>query len=199
MLKVKIEQEQNNSQLETQQATQENSEKEKFSNLNYMKQYLDNAKIFKENCELLNFIDTGSESVVYHGMLQKYKKDVILKIILKNKRQRENLREIHISSKLKYKNIISFYGYMPLIKNESSCILMEYARHGNLRNFQKKILKRSILSESLLCFFASQILQGLNFCVRNRIVHMDIKPQNIVIDCFLNLKLIDFSISINYK
>ena len=33
----------------------------------------------------------------------------------------------------------------------------------------------------------------------SKIAHLDIKPQNIIIDEYLNLKLIDFSISIDYK
>ena len=33
----------------------------------------------------------------------------------------------------------------------------------------------------------------------SKIAHLDIKPQNIIVDNTLNLKLIDFSISINYR
>jgi len=76
---------------------------------------------------------------------------------------------------------------------------MENAKYGNLRNFQFKSLKRACLSESMLCFIAKQILNGLYYLHRCKIAHMDIKPQNIVIDDYLNAKIIDFSISINYK
>ena len=75
---------------------------------------------------------------------------------------------------------------------------MENAEFGNLRNFQKNILKRNVLSETLLCFFAFQILNGIAYIHKCKIAHMDIKPQNIVIDNELNTKLIDFSISLNY-
>ena len=44
----------------------------------------------------------------------------------------------------------------------------------------------------------SNDLKGLLFCHRNKVAHMDLKPQNIVIDEYLHAKLIDFSISINY-
>lgn len=137
--------------------------------------------------------------MVYRGCVGKYKKEVIFKVILKEKKEKENRREIYISSKLKNQNIINFYGYSQLKKNESECIIMEYAKYGNLRYFQRNIIKRACLSESLICFFACQILNGINYCYKCNIVHMDIKPQNIVIDCFLNSKLIDFSIALNYK
>ena len=61
------------------------------------------------------------------------------------------------------------------------------------------MLKKSYLSESLLCYLTFQILNGILYCFNNKIVHLDIKPQNIVIDCFLNAKIIDFSISMIYK
>ena len=47
--------------------------------------------------------------------------------------------------------------------------------------------------------FILSILEGLNYCHRCKVAHIDIKPQNIVIDDWLNTKLLDFSISINYK
>jgi serine/threonine-protein kinase Chk1 len=101
---------------------------------------------------------------------------------------------------MKQKNIIIFHGYTSLLDDENfNCIIMEYAKYGNLRNFQIKVLKRPFLSESMLCFLFSQVLNGLIYLHRCKVAHMDIKPQNIVIDEFLNSKLIDFSISINYK
>ena len=35
--------------------------------------------------------------------------------------------------------------------------------------------------------------------MNNKIIHMDIKQQNILIDDFLTIKLTDYSVSINYK
>ena len=96
-------------------------------------------------------------------------------------------------------NIIQFHGYFYLKENNSEFMILENAKYGNLKDFQTKILKRHCLSESLLCFFANQILNGLYHCHKCKIVHMDIKPQNIVIDEYLNAKIIDFSVSMDYK
>jgi serine/threonine protein kinase len=121
-----------------------------------------------------------------------------LKYIINKKKTKKN-DELYISTKLKNKNIIGLYGYIPIKENNSESFIMEYAKYGNLRNFQIKVFKRPYLSESMLLFFFYQILNGLVYCHRCKIAHMDIKPQNIVIDDFLNAKLIDFSISLNYS
>ena len=76
---------------------------------------------------------------------------------------------------------------------------MEYSKYGDLENFKKNILKRSTLSESFICYFAGQILEALFYLSINKIIHMDIKLQNILIDEYLTAKLTDYSVSINYK
>ena len=160
---------------------------------------LKNTKFFNENFELKNYIGSGSESKVFLIENKRTKRDYILKYLINKIKNKKNENELKISSKLKNTNIISWHGYFTSKENNSECFIMENAKYGNLRNFQVNILKRSCFSESLLCFFAHQILKGLVYCHRNKIAHMDIKPQNIVIDDYLNAKLIDFSISINYS
>ena len=76
---------------------------------------------------------------------------------------------------------------------------MEYAKFGNLKEFKKIILKRDFLSEQLLCFLAYQILNGINYCHKCKITHFDLKPQNLIVDEFLNVKIIDFSVSLDYS
>ena len=76
---------------------------------------------------------------------------------------------------------------------------MEYAKYGDLKNFQKKIIKKKYISETLLCYFAKQILDGLKICNDKKIIHLDIKPQNILIDKELNVKITDFSSSYKYS
>ena len=118
----------------------------------------------------------------------------------KNNSQKESNSgnmEISIHGKLKHKYIPPIYGYYK-IKN-GTCIAMEYSKYGDLENFKKNIVKRSYLSESLICYFAGQILESLFYLSINKIIHMDIKQQNILIDEYLNAKLTDYSVSINYK
>ena len=58
----------------------------------------------------------------------------------------------------------------------------------------KKIVKKIIFSESLLCFFAFQILIGIFIIAKYSIL----KLQNIIIDEYL-IKIIDFSVSLDYS
>jgi serine/threonine protein kinase len=121
-----------------------------------------------------------------------------MKIIYKKKNEKRNINEFIISKKLKNKNICNFYGVEEIKEFNLDCVITDYAKLNDLSFFLKKINKK-YLSESMLCFFAYQILKGLYFCHLNKIAHFDIKPKNIVIDQFLNLKIIDFSVSLDYS
>ena len=182
--------------------------KEKLKDLDEMQKYvgaLKDKNVLNEDFELMGFLDSGGSSNVYSIKVKKckdgkqIKKNVIMKAVISKKHQREVQKESMLLSKLKNKNIIDYYGASKGEENQLSLIFMEEAKYGNLRNFQKKILKRRILSESLLNYFAAQILNGIDYCHKRKIAHMDIKMQNIVINELLAAKLIDFSISINYQ
>ncbi|KAL6930324.1 hypothetical protein ACO0R3_003440 [Hanseniaspora guilliermondii] len=51
------------------------------------------------------------------------------------------------------------------------------------------------LDPSLVKFFAYQLLNGTNFCHENKILHRDLKPQNLLINKNLQLKLGDFGLA----
>jgi serine/threonine protein kinase len=153
---------------------------------------------FLENFELEELVGYGSESYVYRTKIRRNKKVISMKMIIREKEEKKNINELRISKKLKNKNIIDIYAASPIFENVD-CIMMEYARYGNIRDFQREVLRSNILSESLLCYLAYQILKALKHCHICKIAHLDLKPQNIVIDRDLNAKLIDFSISIDYS
>lgn len=157
-------------------------------------------KTYNEKGDLTfqKFIGSGSVSYVYEASLKKDKKIIAAKIINNQGENSKNFNEIIISQKLKHKNIINHYGCIKL-KENVNCFLMEMAKFGNIRDFQFKILKKNALSEAFLCFITFQILEGLKYLESCKIAHLDLKPQNVAIDEFLNVKLIDFSISIDYS
>ena len=163
-------------------------------------------KILKEHCpkilnifEIKELIGSGSESKVYKVIYKNTNKEFAMKLISLENKEKPNMIELSISNKFKHKNITMFYGFYEIKKKELECIVMEYAKFGNLRDFQKNVLKRNEISEQLLCYLAFHILNGLNYCHKCKVTHFDIKPQNIIINEFLEVKLIDFSVSVNYS
>jgi serine/threonine protein kinase len=84
------------------------------------------------------------------------------------------------------------------INNDCKFLVLEYAKYGDLNYFMKILLKRRVLSETALNYFGKQILEGIEYIHRCKIVHMDIKPGNILIDSNLDAKITDFSVSCSY-
>jgi serine/threonine protein kinase len=172
----------------------------------FLKEY---CKDFLEKFELLETIKSGSAGAVFKGQLrqndkQHNKKPIALKFLHNNntkdkhEKNNNNHQEIQIHGILKYKHIPAIYGYYKI--KDSSCIAMEFTKYGDIENFKRKILKKSSLSESLVLYIAGGIIEALYYLhAKNKIIHMDIKQQNVLIDDFLTVKLTDFSVSINYK
>ena len=162
--------------------------------------------VFKQICpKILEIYDikeklgSGSESIVYRIIYKKTNKQCAMKLIFIDNGSKRNYNEFNISNRFKNQNIITFYGVYEIKKNELDCIIMEYAKFGNLREFKKKVLKREELSEQLLCFLAYQILNGVSHLNKCKTTHFDLKPQNIIIDEYLTVKIIDFSVSIDFS
>ena len=182
--------------------------KEHFKNIDNMKEFLKEGCLeFNNKFELLNFVNSGSCGVVFEGKLKKNPtKHVGLKFLMgkileekrdKNINQQRKLKELYFQKKLHHKNITGLYGFYE-IKN-CSCIAMDYAKYGDLEYFQKKLIQKKYLSETLLAYISIQILEGLKYCHQNKIIHMDIKQQNILIDENLIIKITDFSVSQSYE
>ena len=190
--------------------------KDIYLNIKSLNSFLsEECKDFFAKFELLELLKSGSAGAVYMGQLKnrpnskqiafkflfdtsKVNRDKKTKEKSKKKRERNQHLEISIHGKLKNQHIPEIYGYYKI--QDDSCIAMEYIKYGDVENFKRKVLKRSSLSESLVLYITGGILKSLYYIhIKNKIIHMDIKQQNVLIDDFLTVKLTDFSVSLNYS
>ena len=64
-------------------------------------------------------------------------------------------------------------------KQKNLSLVFEYFDH-DLRKFLKS--RNSSLSEHEIKIVLFQILNAVNYCHNNKVIHRDMKPQNILID-----------------
>ena len=178
------------------------SDKKLYNNLQIMKKFIsEKYNKFYENFELNNFISAGGTGKVFEGYLKRAKKkqNLAFKFKISDKKQLDkDSQEISILKKLHHKNITEIYAFIKMDDYSNFCVL-ELGKHGDLENFQKKLLKRKVLSETIICYFTKQILEALKYIHKCKIIHMDIKEGNILVDSNLNIKLTDFSVSCSYS
>jgi len=75
-------------------------------------------------------------------------------------------------------------------------IIMEYCNGGSLEDIIKKYKEREeYIPEHMILKFMKQILLGVMVLHKNKILHRDLKPGNILVDSNGNLKLSDYGIS----
>ena len=80
-------------------------------------------------------------------------------------------------------------------ENNTAYIVMEYIKGCSLKYM---LDKEGVLSENKVLKYIHQIGNALNFVHEKSIVHLDIKPGNILIDKEDNARLIDFGVSKRY-
>ncbi|CAD5213535.1 unnamed protein product [Bursaphelenchus okinawaensis] len=140
----------------------------------------------------------GSFGSVYHVQDVKTSKEYAIKIMSKKEVKREKklpyvVREKDIMTTLQH----GFGGHPFLAKLHSSfkenndriCFVMEYAPHGELLEWLRRLGSFDLKVSK---FFASEIVEALQFIHKCGIIHRDLKPENILIKNDWHIMLTDF-------
>ena len=148
-----------------------------------------------QDFEILSSLGSGAYAEVYKAKHKNSGEIYAIKIIDKKKIDRENKTyQIFVENEMlnlcNNKNIISIYGYYEDI--DKFYLVEEYCKIGDLLKY---IENNDDLSIDEIKFIISQIVLALEYLGSLRIIHRDVKPENIMIDGNFNLKLIDFGTS----
>ena len=104
------------------------------------------------------------------------------------------LKEARSIATLKHANIISIYDVFE--ENDTAYYVMEYHGAGSLGSL---VDKRGALNEEDALFYIRQVAAALKYVHARKMMHLDVKPDNILIDEDGNAVLIDFGLSKHYN
>ncbi|MCJ1243123.1 negative regulator of the PHO system [Trapelia coarctata] len=102
------------------------------------------------------------------------------------------IREISLMKELKHENIVSLHD---VIHTENKLMLVFEYMDKDLKKYMDSRGDRGQLDYITIKSFMFQLLQGIAFCHENRVLHRDLKPQNLLINNKGQLKLADFGLA----
>lgn len=110
--------------------------------------------------------------------------------------QKQIFRELQFNKSFNSDYIVRYYGMFTDEENTSIYIAMEFMGGKSLEAVYKNLLKRGgRISEKVLGKISESVLRGLSYLHEKKIIHRDIKPQNILLNNKGEVKLCDFGVS----
>ena len=156
---------------------------------------LTSGSIFASRYVIIEELGKGGMGRVYRVKDQKLDEEIALKLlrpeIAANKSMIERFKnELKLARKIAHKSICKMYDLNE--EEDTPYITMEYVPGEDLKSF---IRRKGKLSEGETIGFAKQVCEGLAEAHELRVIHRDLKPQNIMIDDKGHAKVMDFGIA----
>ncbi|CAM6042722.1 unnamed protein product [Sphagnum compactum] len=138
------------------------------------------------------FLGAGSGGKVYRVVHRRTGRIYALKIIQEMQQyelavRRQIMREMEILRRAKSPHLVECYGVFD--HGGEVCFVLEFMDGGTLADVLK--FHRTI-SETYLAQVTKQVLLGLQYLHKHKIVHRDIKPSNLLINRRQQVKIADF-------
>nr|CAH8864604.1 unnamed protein product [Trichobilharzia regenti] len=154
------------------------------------------------NFALSDFIRLEKIGEGTYGVVYKCRNKVNSKLAALKKIRLENdeegvpstaIREISLLKELQHPNIVSLEQV--IMENGRLYLVFEYL-NVDLKRYLDDTGRRVLLEPDVVKSFMYQMLQGLLFCHGRRVIHRDLKPQNILVDTGRKIvKLADFGLA----
>ncbi|PRT53053.1 Negative regulator of the PHO system [Wickerhamiella sorbophila] len=143
----------------------------------------------------LDKLGEGTYATVYKGRNRETGQLVALKEINLDSEEgtpSTAIREISLMKELKHENIVTLYD---VIHTENKLNLVFEFMDKDLKKFMEVNGNKGALELGQVKAFMFQLLKGVMFCHDNRVLHRDLKPQNLLISTKGVLKLADFGLA----
>jgi len=101
-------------------------------------------------------------------------------------------QEFVIMKKLESPHTVNLLDILTDLENNYFFLVMNFEENGNIEDY---IANNPNMNDSQIITIFTQILQGLIYLKENKIIHGDLKPQNILLSSSNALKLADFGLS----
>jgi len=152
--------------------------------------------------ELIEVVGNGTYGQVYKGRHTKTGQLAAIKVMDVTEDEEEEIKlEVNVLKKYSnHRNIAMFYGAfikkcLPTRNDHDQLwLVMEYCGAGSITDLVKST-KGNSLKEDWIGFISKEILNGLNHLHQNKIIHRDIKGQNVLLTENAEVKLVDFGVS----
>jgi len=100
------------------------------------------------------------------------------------------IREIALLKELNHENVVQL---LDVFCSTTKMILVFEFLENDLKKYMKS--RGCQLEPQTIKSLGYQLCRGIEFCHANRVIHRDLKPQNLLIDSKLRLKLADFGLA----
>ncbi|UZJ54015.1 hypothetical protein CBS101457_003335 [Exobasidium rhododendri] len=143
----------------------------------------------------LEKLGEGTYATVYKGRSRMSNETVALKEIHLDAEEgtpSTAIREISLMKELRHTNIVRLHD---VIHTESRLLLVFEFMEQDLKKYMDNHGVKGALDPATIRSFMFQLLKGTAFCHENRVLHRDLKPQNLLINRRGELKLADFGLA----
>ncbi|EOA26711.1 hypothetical protein CARUB_v10022795mg [Capsella rubella] len=154
------------------------------------------SQVKKMTKSFANILGKGGFGTVYKGKLPDGSRDIAVKILNESKGNGEEfINEVASMSRTSHVNIVALLGFC--YEGSKKAIIYEFMPNGSLDKFISEKMSEK-MDWKTLYNIAVGVSRGLEYlhnrCV-SRIVHFDIKPQNILMDGEFCPKISDFGLA----
>jgi len=141
-------------------------------------------------------IGEGTYGVVFKGKNKRTNEIVAMKKIRLESEEEgvpsTAIREVSLLKELQHPNIVRLQD---VIMQESRLYLIFEFLTMDLKKYLDTIPQKEMMDKNLVKSYTYQILQAMLFCHQRRVLHRDLKPQNLLIDKNGSIKLADFGLA----
>ncbi|KAK8875949.1 hypothetical protein M9Y10_006127 [Tritrichomonas musculus] len=143
--------------------------------------------------KIISQIGRGSFASVYLAKHQDLKYPVAIKIFQEGKQDSNARNSFNLTKSIVHPFICQDFDFIKTPKG-NDCVIMEYIEGKTLLEYANL---NAPLSEKEIQTIFGQLVIAIDFLHKHQIIHRDLKCENIMIDKYKNIRLIDLSFSCN--